>query len=180
MGDKTNTSTNIFEEKAITDIQTFLRHLSFHSDNIGDLPIDGIWDSSTSDALIAFQRENGLSPTGIADRETYDLLKREYDRSVALNSPPARLDLFPRSPLNFEIKEGDTGILVDTVQFILNELERLYSFQNLNQSGIYDSATASAIKLFQEKNMINTTGRVGRETWDALAIQHNLLDKYNE
>lgn len=180
MGDKTNTNTNIFEEKAITDIQTFLRHLSFHSDNIGDLPIDGIWDSATRDALIAFQRENGLSPTGIADRETYDLLKREYDRSVALNSPPARLDLFPRSPLNFEIKEGDTGILVDTVQFILSELERLYSFQNLNQSGIYDSATASAIKLFQEKNMINTTGRVGRETWDALVIQHNLLDKYNE
>ena len=180
MGDKINTTENIFEEKAITDIQTFLRHLSFHSDNIGEVPLDGIWDSATRDALIAFQRENGLSPTGTADRETYDLLKREYDRSVALNSPPARLDLFPRSPLNFEIKEGDTGILVDTVQYILGELERLYGFGEIRSSGVYDAATASAIKLFQERNMIETNGRVGRETWDALAIQHNLLDKYNE
>lgn len=180
MGDRNLTQKNIFEEDAITDIQTYLRHLSFHSDNIGDLPVDGIWDSATRDALIAFQRENGLNPTGVADRETYDLLKREYDRSVALNSPPAKLDLFPRIPTGYEIKSGDTGILVETVQYILGELERVYDLPEIKRSGIYDEDTSSAVKHFQERNLISPTGNVGRETWDALAIQHNLLDKYNE
>lgn len=180
MGDKKFTQENIFERDAINNIQTYLRHISFHNEKIGDLPLDGIWDSATRNALIAFQRENGLSPTGKADRETYDLLKREYDRSIALNSPAARLDLFPRSPVGFELKEGDTGILVNTVQYILGELERLYTLPDTNMSGVYDATTSSAIKSFQERNRITPTGRVDRETWDALAIQHNLLDKYNE
>ena len=171
---------NIFESDAIRDVQTYLRHLSFHSDNIGDVPIDGIWDSATRDALIEFQKENGLQPTGTVDRETYDILKREYDRSVALNSPPARLDLFPRSPTGYALSEGEAGILVEIVQYILGELERLYTLPVIKRSGVYDSATADAVKYFQERNGIDPTGKVDRETWDALAVQHNLLDKYNE
>lgn len=171
---------NAFERDAILNVQKYLRHLSFGSDNIGDLPLDGIWDRATRDALIAFQNEMRLSPTGTVDRETWDILKREYDASVAQNSPPARIDLFPRSPMGFELKEGDTGILVDTVQYILSELERLYSLPEINRNGVYDGATADAVKYFQERNGINPTARVGRETWDALAIQHNLLDRYNE
>lgn len=179
MGEINFTQSSIFERDAITDIQTYLRQLSFHSD-IGDVPIDGIWDSATRDALIAFQAQNGLEPTGVADRETYDLLKREYDRSVALNSPPAKLDLFPRSPTGYELKANDTGILVEIVQYILGELERIYTLPGVNVSGVYDEDTANAVKYFQERNLISPTGNVDRETWDALAIQHNLLDKYNE
>ena len=180
MGEEMQQNQNIFERDAIIDIQTYLRQLSFHSDNIGDVPIDGIWDSATRNALIEFQKENGLSPTGTVDRETYDILKREYDRSVALNSPPARLDLFPRSPANYTLSEGDIGILVEIVQYILGELERLYTLPETKMSGVYDSATADAVRYFQERNGIEPTGRVDRETWDAMAVQHNLLDKYNE
>ena len=171
---------NAFERDAIMNIQRYLRHLSFHSDNFSDVPLDGIWDRATRQALTAFQSEQGLDPTGKVDRETFDILKREYDRSVALNSPPARLDLFPRSPEGFSLSEGDTGILVDAVQYILSELERLYSLPEIKKSGVYDPETAQAVKFFQERNRISPTGRVDRETWDALAVQHNLLGKYNE
>ncbi len=180
MGEEIYRDENIFERDAITDIQTYLRHLSFHSDAIGDVPVDGIWDSATRDALIEFQKSMGLEATGTVDRATYDILKREYDRSVALNSPPARLDLFPRQPSGYAISEGEGGILVETVQYILSELERLYTLPEIKRSGVYDSATADAVKLFQERNRIEPTGRVDRETWDALAVQHNLLDRYNE
>lgn len=180
MGEEMMRDENIFERDAIRDIQTYLRQLSFHSEGIGDVPIDGIWDSATRDALIEFQRENGLQPTGTVDRETYDILKREYDRSVALNSPPARLDLFPRSPLGYAVSMGDSGILVEAVQYMLSELERLYTLPEIKRSGVYDTATEEAVKFFQERNGISPTGRVDRETWDAMAVQHNLLDKYNE
>ena len=180
MGEEMIREENIFERDAIRDIQTYLRHLSFHNEDIVELPIDGIWDSATRDALIAFQRDMGLEPTGTVDRNTYDILKMEYDKSVALNSPPARLDLFPRSPLGYALSEGETGILVEVVQYILGELERLYSLPEIKRSGVYDSASADAVKYFQARNGIEPTGRVDRETWDAMAVQHNLLDRYNE
>ena len=180
MGEEVMREENIFERDAIRDIQTYLRHLSFHSDSMGDLPIDGIWDSATRDALIEFQKSMGIEPTGTVDRATYDILKREYDRSVALNSPPARLDLFPRLPAGYALSEGETGILVEVVQYVLGELERLYTLPEIKRSGVYDSATADAVKCFQTRNGIEPIGKVDRETWDALAVQHNLLDRYNE
>ena len=74
---------NNFERDAITNIQRYLRQLSFHDDGIGDLPIDGIWDRATQDALIEFQKKMGLQPTGTVDRATWDILKADYDRAVA-------------------------------------------------------------------------------------------------
>ena len=166
---------NIFERDAITTLQRHLRQLSYHDKAINPVPIDGIWDSETERALLAFQKQNGLSPTGRVDRNTWELLKTKYDESVAQNSPPTRLDIFPRLPLDYALSEGDTGFLVATVQYILGELEQLYTFGEFSQSGTYDEPTAKLVSHFQERNGIAPTGRVNRETWDALAIQHNLL-----
>ncbi len=171
---------NIFERDAIIDIQRFLRHLSFHESDIRDVPIDGIWESRTEASVKDFQRKYSLPQTGKVDRVTFDKLKEEYEKSVSLNSPPASLDLFPRLPANFQLKKGDKGYLVTTVQFLLDQLERIYTFPSVSQSGTYDDDTENAIVIFQNKNLISPTGRVDRETWDALAIQYNLLDKYNE
>ena len=172
-------ATNDFESDAIRNIQTYLRHLSFHSDEINDVPIDGIWDSETSRAVAAFQKQQGLPVTGTVDRDTWDVLKKEYDLSVARNSPPVALALFPRYPENFVIRSGDTGYLVDTVQFLIDQLERLYGFTPA-RSGVFDKETVEAVRDFQKRNNISVTGDVDRETWDAMAIQHNLLLGYGE
>ena len=172
-------ATNDFETDAIRNIQTYLRHLSFHSDDINDVPIDGIWASETARAVAAFQRQQGLPVTGTVDRATWDVLKNEYDRSVAQSSPPVALSLFPRYPENFILKSGDTGYLVDTVQYLLDQLERLYGFTPA-RTGIYDGDTEKAVRDFQERNRIGATGSVDRETWDAMAVQHNLLLGYRE
>ena len=176
---------NDFERDAIENVQRHLRHLSFHDDRLGEqgsVPLDGIWDSATRNVLIKFQQSRGLPVTGTVDRATWDILKAEYDASVAQNSPPAALYLFPRYPQGFEIKKGDKGYLVITVQHLLRELERLYHFPTLPQepSGIYDENTAELVSDFQRRNQINPTGNVGRETWDAMAVQHNLLLEYEE
>ena len=166
---------NIFERDAIMNTQRYLRQLSYHDDDINPVPIDGIRDSETERAIVAFQRKNGLSPTGRVDRATWELLKVRYDESVAQNSPPAKLDIFPRIPQGFSVGEGDEGFTVTAIQYILGELEQLYTHGNITPSGIYDTSTADLVRLFQRKNGISITGRVDRETWDAMAVQHNLL-----
>ena len=173
-------ATNDFEKEAIRNIQTYLRHLSFHNSEINPVPIDGIWESETRRAVIAFQKQHSLPVTGTVDRATWDVLKREYDRSVAMNSPPIALNIFPRYPSGFVIKEGDTGFLVNTVQYLLEQLERIYYNPNFTVTGTYDRQTSEAIRDFQRRNLIPPTGNVDRETWDAMAVQHNLLLEYEE
>ncbi|MBQ8409783.1 MAG: peptidoglycan-binding protein [Clostridia bacterium] len=173
-------ATNNIERDAIENAQRYLRHLSFHSEEIEDLPIDGIWEEQTRLAVQAFQRQQGLPVTGIIDRATWEILKAEYDKSVAKNSPPASLALFPRYPAGFTIKKGDTGFLTDTVQYLLEQLERLYHFPDYKASGTFDDLTEAYVRDFQRRNLISPTGEVDRETWDAMAIQHNLLLGYTE
>ena len=170
-------ATNIFEKDAIKNIQRYLRQLSFHDDGINPVPIDGIWADQTRRALIQFQRSQGIPATGTVDNNTWAILKQKYDESVALNSPPLKLDLFPRNIYGgeYEISLGESGFLVDTVQYLLGELSRLYSFPEYMTSGVYDEATAALVREVQARNKISATGNVGRETWDAMVAQHNLL-----
>lgn len=172
--------TNNFEQDAIRNLQEYLRHLSYHSESINPVPIDGIWGDDTRRALIAFQNENNLEPTGTADRETWELLKERYDLSVAQNSPPAALALFPRVPRDYVIREGEDGLLVYIVRYLLNELSRLYYFPEIALLGNYDGQIANVVKDFQRRNYIEASGNVDRETWDAMAVQHNLLLGYDE
>ena len=168
-------ATNNIERDAIRNTQRYLRHLSFHNEELGNPPVDGIWDDATRLSLIAFQKQQGLPPTGTVDPVTWERLREEYLRSIAENSPPAMLKVFPRIPEGFLIKAGDRGFPVDAVQYILSELERLYYFPNYTPSGVYDDATMALVTDFQRRNGIFATGNVDRETWDALAVQHNLL-----
>lgn len=166
------------EKDAIRLLQTYLRQLSFQRGQIPMLPADGIWEDATKRALSEFQKQQNLPPTGIADRATWELLKAEYDKSVAMNSPPVPLALFPRYPQGFALTVGDHGFLVNVVQLLLGELERLYFFPDFSEgdlNGIYNEKTAALVRDFQARNSIPPTGNVDRETWDAMAIQHNLL-----
>ncbi len=171
---------NIFEKEAVENIQRYLRQLSFHDEDIRHIPVDGIWDSETRNALMAFQKKNSLPVTGVVDRTTWDRLKAEYDRSVALNSPPVKLGLFPRVPAGYSIGEGTVGYLVVIVQYLLDELESIYRFPDLSISGEYDEQTAANVREFQRRNGIPDTGEVNRETWDAMAVQYNLLLNYDQ
>lgn len=168
---------NIFQRDAIKNIQRYLRQISFHDDTITPVPIDGVWAEQTRHALMQFQRSQGLPVTGTVDNSTWAVLKKKYDESVALNSPPLKLDLFPRNTYGgeYEASTGDAGFLVDAIQYLLGELGRLYSFPEYAPSGIYDEETVAVVRDFQTKNNIPATGKVGRETWDAMVAQHNLL-----
>ena len=163
------------EREAILNIQKYLRQLSYHDEDIDPVPIDGIWESDTARAVAAFQEKNGLRVTGTVDRQTWDALKREYDKSVAQNSPTVPIFLFPRTPQDYSLGVGDTGFLNDAVQYMLYELSSIYFFPDLEISTVYNENTADTVRDFQKRNSIAVSGRVDRETWDAMATQYNIL-----
>ena len=171
---------SMFEKEAIRNLQKYLRQLSYHNPDISPLPIDGIWGSATAKALSEFQSVYNLPITGRADKITWNILKREYDRSLSENSPPAPLLIFPRIK-GYAVSEGDGGALAQVIIYMLDELSSTYGFTIDPDTKVLDSRTSALISDFQRRNGLPQSGKVDRETWDRLAEEYNLLDggKYN-
>ena len=166
--------------EATRNLQRYLRQLSFAEEAIPAPPIDGVFESATRDALLAFQRSRGLPATGTADLKTWEELYRSWRASVAESAPSERISVFPRTPKNATLRAGSQGFAVSAVQFILRELERVYpEFSKIEVNGIYDPTTEEGVRVFQERNALPITGTVDRLTWNLLADAHNLLfDRY--
>ena len=164
------------ETEAIRNLQRYLRQLSLDGTITPSPPIDGIFERDTRDALIAFQRSRDLPATGVADAQTWELLYAAYRSSLAANSPPRTVALFPRTPSGYSIGLGNEGFLVRTLQYMLTELGSDYSdLGNFEINGIYDQPTESAVTAFQSHNVLAQNGRVNQDTWNAITDRYNTL-----
>ena len=162
------------ERESVTNLQRYLRHLSYFNEEIGEVPIDGIFDSDTEAALRAFQRIEGLPQTGRADRETFDRLFAAYTRSQEAHRAPERIAHFPEIPENYTVEVGEVQFLVSIIQNALGELSAVYDgIGEVPQTGVYDEQTARAVREFQRVYGLPETGAVDRTTWNALADAYN-------
>ncbi|MBR3991775.1 MAG: peptidoglycan-binding protein, partial [Clostridia bacterium] len=59
-------------------VQIILNDLSLHYDT-GHLPLTGVMDGETEEAVKRFQQVNSLPATGQVDRATWDRMAEEYD-----------------------------------------------------------------------------------------------------
>ena len=72
--------------------------------------------------------------------------------------------------------EGEHGFAVMTLQYMLSELRHSYQWlEDLEMSGVYDDATAEAVRRFQEQNSLPNEHGVGLVTWNAIVDQYNTL-----
>ena len=160
---------------AVTNLQTYLRQLSYTEPSIPAPPIDGVFGDITQDALIAFQAQNGLRVTGVADEETWNLLYEEYLLSIQRYSPPKKISAFPRQPNGYELDIGTQSFAVLSLQYMLGEIVQLYDeVSSVEMTGRYDQATANSVKAFQKKNLLPETGRVDKMTWDYIVDSYEI------
>lgn len=164
------------EAQAIRNLQRYLRQLSYDEDHITRPPIDGIFESDTRKSIRDFQAIKGLPVTGTADQETWELLYASYRSSLANNSSPRTIALFPRIPKDETLSIGSRGFTVSTLQHMLTELTLNYSdLGDFEISGVYDESTQHAVRTFQSHNVLSQTGNVDRLTWNQIADQYNTI-----
>lgn len=162
------------EREAIRNLQRYLRQLSYFNEEIGEAPIDGIFDEATREALRAFQELEGLAATGTADQVTWERLYGAYLASLEARRAPRSISHFPQIPENYTVEVGETQFLVSIIQNALFELAILYDgLDGVPQSGVYDENTARAVRAFQAAHALPQTGGVDRATWNALADAYN-------
>ena len=161
---------------ATEDIQRYLRQLSYGEASIPPPPVDGIFDTRTTDALRQFQRLKGLEETGIVDTMTWDLLYAAYRASLAANSPARIIAVFPPTPPEYVLEIGASGFLVTALQYMLRELQHSYSaLAAVAQTGVYDEQTANAVRILQKSAFLPVTGKVDLLTWNTIADTYNTL-----
>lgn len=161
-----------FEREAITNLQRYLYQLSFTDPSIPPVPVDGVFGAQTGRALRAFQQARGLTPTGRADQETWDLLYLAYLESLKSTERTEPLYLFPRRPETYSVGLGDEGLIISAIRYLLRELMINYGgvFEDIPLAGTFDTATEGAVKQFQALHGLPVTGRVDRETWNRLVV----------
>ena len=133
---------------AIREMQQALKRLGYYTGTV-----DGKYGTSTSDAVRAFQIENGLTPVdGVAGAKT---LERLYS-GEAVSASASDVDYDTARP-------GDRGELVVEIQDCLIQMGYLDSI-----TGVYDEATEAAVKAFQRKNGLTADGVAGGRTLEML------------
>ena len=138
--------------------------------------MDGIFDDATERALSDYQALRGLPVTGIADQETWERLYADYRASLARRSPPRQISVFYPEPEDYVIGEGSVGFAVYALQYMLSELRHAYiELEGIEPTGVYDEATANAVRFFQRVSRLPDEGGVGMMTWNELADRYNTL-----
>ena len=137
--------------------------------------VSGNYLKNTRAAVAAFQADNGLEATGVADVKTQALL---YSGTVPIPTPtPAPTPTptpvptptptpTPTPDLSYQgkLKSGSTG---QRVRLLQERLDELGFFEGSITNGFY-SRTTTAVKAFQRHNGLKVDGVVGEDTWTAL------------
>lgn len=136
------------EGSAVTNLQYTLYELGYY-----DGEINGIYGSTTKDAVRAFQINNGVSPVdGIAGNKTLQAMYSSTAVSATADNT-----------VYTTLRSGDTGDPVVELQDMLRQLGYLTAV-----SGVYDDATVSAVKTFQQYNGLTSDGIAGATTQQTL------------
>lgn len=161
---------------ATANLQRYLRQLSYDEETLPPPPVDGIFDTRTAEALQEFQRLRGLPVTGTADFETWERLYTDYRGSLAINSPPRPVSVFPLEPPSYVLTPNNRSFTVLALQYMLLELHQNYlPLSSVELTGVYDEQTEKAVRDFQRANGLHEDGVVGLLTWNEIADQYNVL-----
>ena len=159
----------ITRPEAVRNLQRYLRRLSFDDPAIPRVPIDGVFESATEDAVKAFQQKLGIPPTGRADRNTWDRIYDAYLRAERASDRTPVTNFFPSYPEGYEISPGERSLTVSLLQLLFRELSVVYDILTFAEvTGVFDQTTEQNVRQFQRTALLPETGRVDLETWNRI------------
>lgn len=160
---------------AVAELQYLLAFISAFTSFVRPVTIDGIFGSTTRGAVEDFQTDAGLTVTGVVDEETWNEIYGTY-RSFLESLPEdyfiASTLPYPGSPLRI----GSRGEYVTALQGYLNRISEVYtSIPQVALDGVYGTATANAVRAYQEIFGLEPTGVTASYTWQSIANTYRTL-----
>ena len=158
------------ERTPITDLQEMLRLIN------PDTPLsyDGLYGSETERDVRRFQRENGLTETGVVDGDTWEAIRKAYQRQLVLQgqAEPLRIVLQP----NQVIGKNSDNLHIFLLQALLLAMKELYlEVPPVKVTGILDAPTERALIWFQERAGLEPSGELDKLTWKYLVHEYRQI-----
>lgn len=156
-----------FNTILVKEIQNYLINIKNIYSSLPPVYPTGVYDTSTRNAIIAFQGIRGLPPTGVVDIYTWNALVQDNNEYLKKTQMPSRVPL--SAPDFLEVKFGDEKDIVYAIKIMLNSFNRRFTnYHQLDVTNVYDEDTERAVKLFQQRSMLPVTGVVDKDTWNTL------------
>ena len=157
---------------AVRSIQIRLNRISDNYPSIPKIAIpDGVFSFDTEDSVRRFQEIFSLTPDGIVGPATWYRIQLIYNAVKRLNeldSEGIKLEEVTQQ-YERELSEGDTGVEVNNVQYLIAYLSQFYdTIPAVAIDGVYGSETANAVRSFQRTFDLPVTGTVDYPTWDVM------------
>ena len=153
-------------------LQYFLSLLSQFYFNLPFVRITGVFGDETKEAVIAFQKYDGLPETGVVDDTTWNAIYEAYRGIVDTLFEPNRQNAitampYPGVPLSQE--ENSSGDAVRTLQQYLNMISVLEpSITPVPVTGTFDDQTTRAVEQYQTAFQLPVNGIVDRTVWNEI------------
>ena len=150
------------DSDAVREVQKRLKELGYYKGSA-----DGDFGPATEKAVIAFQKDHGLTADGKVGEKTLSKLNgasTSSARESSSSSKESKATAVPKVSENTYLEHGKSGKQVKTMQNRLIELGWLSG----SASGTYDDATEAAVIAFQKKAKLWADGKAGPKTLEAL------------
>ena len=145
------------------EVQKRLKELGYYKGSA-----DGDFGPATEKAVIAFQKDHGLTADGKVGEKTLSKLNSSNTSSAkessSSSSKESKATAAPTVSENTYLEHGKSGKQVKNMQNRLIELGWLSG----SASGTYDDATEAAVIAFQKKAKLWADGKAGPKTLEAL------------
>ena len=153
--------------ETISEIQKYLREVSYALNFTPHVVINGIYGDSTRAAVTAFQRLLRLPPDGDVDRRTWDALYVAYRNSLRGKEPPLLI-----SPDALPISLGSRGTDVGIVKSVLYALSPPVSEQMLPDRARFTRADVYAARNLGRRYGLPPSGVVDASLWKHMTAEY--------
>ncbi|MBE6889060.1 MAG: spore cortex-lytic protein [Ruminococcaceae bacterium] len=159
----------------VRSLQYYLNVISYFNPEIPEVTADGVFGSDTEGQVIAFETFYGLTPNGVVDFRTWQLIQQIYDDILAglpTGYEQGAAALYP----GYNLTPGLANDDVRELQTYLSVIGANYrDIPEVQVTGVFDAQTENAVRRFQELFGLDVTGVVGAPTWDAIAREYNFI-----
>ncbi len=151
-------------------LQAILNYIGVFYPSIPPVTPDGIFGTSTKNAVNAFEQTFGLEVTGTVTPAVWRALYEVYTDIIFTVTPSLPNQGYP----GYDLKRGDTGEKVRLMQKYLNAASKKYpSIPAVSQDGVFGADTERAVLAFQKATGLNETGIINVSTWERIAEIYN-------
>lgn len=156
------------KERAISELQGYLRNLSRTVPDIERVVPDGIFGEETERSVRSFQRKYGLPEDGIVSYEVWTKIAEENDKAVFLFSEPRQVARISDADLPLLIGMRSNAVYhLKTMLLFLSQ--RHGNFSPVTVNDLFDIETERSVRQWQRVIREPDNGVVDKVTWNALA-----------